>query len=749
MGGREKAGLFRGQTVFLIAAFLWMFLACPASVYADSAPVLEIEEASEALGEMTSEYSAHLAAEYPSYLAGPSARLDPYILGRLIVKSSDPDLDPEDYGAVEGFRTETGLYYLQFDSPEKAREAEKKLVLLDTTEYVEPDAILFTEDENGKQENDVKWNISLMGFPEYAGFIKDSGLDTPKIVAVLDTGISFNHPLIRDRLMTDKAISFASNLETGEKLEPDENTVGEMYRTSHATMIAGIITQCTQGLDVKILPVRTTTSKADDIANSESCTVSALELGIDYAVKQGVDVMNISLGAAVGVRLKSVEDSIHKAVEQGIVVVVSSGNFRRKIDLSTKYITNVVLPAYIEECVVVGAVDSKKTIADFSDYGETLDVVAPGVGIWSSRIEADGNTTGTDNGTSFAAPHVAAMAAMLCMTHPDDSPEQIEKLIQDNAIDLGEKGKDLYYGYGLASFEKLLQRTVTFEPGEYGRFPKTSYNVKYGAATPAAPETTGEEGYEFTGWSPELSGTVKDNVTYTAQWKIKEGQVPGKPAAGEHVHTLVLVNAKNPTCTEDGNKVYYACEKCGAKFEDATGLVEIKDENTVIISRKGHSWTGWGQIIKPTEESEGLERRICTRCSAAEDRKIPMKEAEEAVPGSPDSTEDESEEESGKPRRSSGGGSSGGSSGRSRTSVKASYWYQDAAGWHYQENGTMVKNEWKFLTYQGAGYWYYFDENGVMKTGWLDWNGSWYYLNPVSDGWLGRLVEGPLLRPSA
>ena len=86
--------------------------------------------------------------------------------------------------------------------------------------------------------------------------------------------------------------------------------------------------------------------------------------------------------------------------------------------------------------------------------------------------------------------------------------------------------------------------------------------------------------------------------------------------------------------------------------------------------------------------------------------------------------------------------SSGGSSDRDRTPVTMGSWYQDAAGWHYRENGTPVAGAWRFLPFNGLNYWYYFTENGIMQTGWLTWKGNQYYLYPISDGWMGRMLTG-------
>ncbi len=69
-------------------------------------------------------------------------------------------------------------------------------------------------------------------------------------------------------------------------------------------------------------------------------------------------------------------------------------------------------------------------------------------------------------------------------------------------------------------------------------------------------------------------------------------------------------------------------------------------------------------------------------------------------------------------------------------------WSNTASGWKYLENGTPVAGTWRFLSYNGLNYWYYFDESGLMKTGWLDLNDRRFYLYPVSDGWMGRMLTG-------
>ena len=109
---------------------------------------------------------------------------------------------------------------------------------------------------------------------------------------------------------------------------------------------------------------------------------------------------------------------------------------------------------------------------------------------------------------------------------------------------------------------------------------------------------------------------------------------------------------------------------------------------------------------------------------------------------------------------SSGSGGSGGSSGGGSGSFKVSssfagqvlgvdrslsggQWMQDEKGWWYKRaDGSYPKNSWGYEAYNGKSYWYYFLDSGYMATGWVDVNGSKYYLFPNSDGWKGRMLTG-------
>ena len=105
---------------------------------------------------------------------------------------------------------------------------------------------------------------------------------------------------------------------------------------------------------------------------------------------------------------------------------------------------------------------------------------------------------------------------------------------------------------------------------------------------------------------------------------------------------------------------------------------------------------------------------------------------------------------------SSGSGGSGGGSGSFKVSssfsgqvlgvdrsLSGGQWIQDEKGWWYKRaDGSYPKNSWGYEAYNGKSYWYYFLDSGYMATGWVDVNGSKYYLFPNSDGWKGRMLTG-------
>lgn len=283
--------------------------------------------------------------------------------------------------------------------------------------YLEPDLIKHYDSGSSVIPEDMTAIAagSDIGLDRLRELVEDS--EETVTVAVLDTGIDISHPWFQQRIT---APYDAAN---------DDSEPEDLY--GHGTHVAGVIAQNTPA-NVLIMPVRVFTDEGE-------APDSVIVKGIDYAVKNGADVINISLG---GYGTTSYLDkAIDYAYSQGVVIVVSAGN--KACDVSHYY------PAAFGEVITVGATARNGDHLYFSNTGDFIDVCAPGEKIISS---APGGSTATKSGTSMAAPFISSAAAMLLAEDPSRTPAAIESIITTYTDDLGAPGKDKLFGFGEASF---------------------------------------------------------------------------------------------------------------------------------------------------------------------------------------------------------------------------------------------------------------------------------------------------------
>lgn len=394
----------------------------------------------------------------------------PYSSSRLIVRVKDgKKIDFSKYNASTVVESDFGVCLVQFSSGNDAKKAAKKLAKNSSVSYVEPDdcsvnigdlevtditdeeTFLQEEkkssgmDDSGAQEleateisgevcdpdedmvggtevqsdevtisaDTMSWGASYIQADKFAAYVKANTNRSIK-VAVVDSGVS-SHSKLKGKLLSGRDFV--------------DNDTNPSDQNGHGTHVAGIIADCTPGINVKILPVRV-------INASGSGSPSVVGNGIRYAVNNGAKVINLSLGAYE--HFKFIEECITFAHNKGVTVVVASGNECE----NTKYIC----PAHMSTPIVVGAIDSNGRRASFSNYGSSLDVTAPGVDIRSCWL---GGRYATASGTSMAVPHVSAAAAMYRLMNPSATPTRIEYLVRCYAKDLGTKGTDQYYGRGV------------------------------------------------------------------------------------------------------------------------------------------------------------------------------------------------------------------------------------------------------------------------------------------------------------
>ncbi|WP_404356241.1 S8 family serine peptidase [Cytobacillus firmus] len=255
-------------------------------------------------------------------------------------------------------------------------------------------------------------------------------------VAVIDGGVDSKHPELKNQLIANK-----NAMDPIKKGAPDP----------HGTHVAGIIAaEKGNGVGGYGIAPNSEVISIDVFNRSWMVTDYTIAEGILEAIRQKADVINMSLGGYFPSPI--MQDAVKKAIDAGITVVAAAGNDGANV---------VNYPASFEGVISVGATNSKNDLADFSTFGPSVDVVAPGHQVYSSVYDPDKQSSFLKmSGTSMSSPVVAGAVSLLLSKHPNLTPYQVNYILTHTAKDLGDKGYDLKYGYGMIDLEKIL----SFDP---------------------------------------------------------------------------------------------------------------------------------------------------------------------------------------------------------------------------------------------------------------------------------------------
>ena len=234
------------------------------------------------------------------------------------------------------------------------------------------------------------------------------------VVAVVDTGVEFNHPFLKGNIVGTDLKSSITNY--GLDFSEMKSTFTPKDTHGHGTHVAGIVKSIFP--EVKILALKYYNPKASGQANLEA-TIKALR----YAVDKNVDIINYSGG---GPESSKEELAILKeAQRKGILVIAAAGNERSNID-SKK---NAYYPASygLSNIITVGAHDKLNKLISASNWGsKSVDIAAPGQRIKSA---IPGNSAGFMTGTSQATAFVTGVAALIKSNFPQFNFSQIRNII--------------------------------------------------------------------------------------------------------------------------------------------------------------------------------------------------------------------------------------------------------------------------------------------------------------------------------
>jgi len=281
-------------------------------------------------------------------------------------------------------------------------------------EYAEPDFIaqaLGTPNDPGfanqwgmvKVQASEAWDVTT-GSPDVT-------------IAILDTGVDLDHPDLASKIVAN--INFSSS-----------STVDDVH--GHGTHVAGIAAAITNnGIGVAGLGYRATIMNVKVLGDDGLGYDSWIAKGIIWAADNGAEVINLSLGSpAPG---STLETAIKYAWSKGVVVVAAAGNYGNSAPC---------YPAYYTNCIAVAGTDHYDRLAGWSNYGDWVDVAAPGVNIVSTLINSG---YGYKSGTSMASPHAAGLAALVFTVVTDSNGngrlnDEVRARIEANCDDIGVTG---------------------------------------------------------------------------------------------------------------------------------------------------------------------------------------------------------------------------------------------------------------------------------------------------------------------
>lgn len=350
-----------------------------------------------------------------------------------------------------------------------------------------PDDPYFYSSGTWDQRYADQWALHTIGFGNDKNGKKlwknVSKLKQSVVVAVIDTGLDYFHPDF------DRQANLWRNTDETENGRDDDGNgfvddlIGWNFvdrnnnpwdRTGHGTHAAGIIAAATgngegvAGMNpmVKIMPLKV----LNFLGRGNS---SGIAEAIFYAVDNGAQVINLSLGGEYITRAEQM--AVQYAVDRNVIVVVASGN--------TASDTSNYGFAKLDTVITVAATDPNDKRATFSNWGQDVNLSAPGLDVLSLRARrtdfveisgAENHTPGVDfvgpenkyyraSGTSFAAPFVSGAASLLLSANPKLTAAQVTRMLLMSAKDIEVVGWDQLTGYGRLDVAAAMNADPDYE----------------------------------------------------------------------------------------------------------------------------------------------------------------------------------------------------------------------------------------------------------------------------------------------
>lgn len=359
---------------------------------------------------------AALCNEYDNYSnSNDGDKID----NRLIVKTND---NIDEYGAVDsvyGF----GYAFLQYADKKSAQKAKENYEESGyTADY---DCVVTSSSTYDKYNMSDEWAYEETDAVSALDYYKLKA--KPNInIAVVDSGINYNHELFKNRIERTK-VDFSTDA-----------SADEMDKAGHGTKVAGAIAKSTPS-NVKLFAYKIFDK---NLKGTSSGVVAALSY--IKQLKNKPDIINCSFTTG------GLGTEIDELVDMGVTVVASAGNDGKKVYKQ---------PAIFDSVITVAATNQYGYAWSSSSYGSCVDISAPGVSVYTANFPVN-NSYAQFSGTSMAAPLVSAAAAYVLMENKKYTPEQVKQELIATATPF--KKDDCYndrYGAGIVNFSNIINGT--------------------------------------------------------------------------------------------------------------------------------------------------------------------------------------------------------------------------------------------------------------------------------------------------
>ena len=365
-------------------------------------------------------------------------------------------------------RTQNSIFIINLDEIDidaaiKAYEATGLFEYVERDFEAEPLATMTGAETIPSETNyDKQWGLHNEGNLSFASSVKGADIDMNQawsveqgsaavIVAVLDTGVDYNHPDLKNRIwkntkeqlngLDDDQNGLIDDINGWDFAEEDEDP---MDIHGHGTHVAGVVGADANnsigfaGVDwnCQIMPLKV-------VRDNNTSSYSDYARAVYYATDQGAKVINLSLTSYS--YSQTLEDAFQYAYNRGVTIVAAMGNN------SDNTVHHMAKSQY---SIAVGASTPQDKRASYSNHTDYIDVIAPGAYIYSLNAKNHSDNNKMLNGTSQAAPIVSGIASLLIAQNPNRTPAMIRDIIRSSAedrvgpSDQDKPGYDHYYGYG-------------------------------------------------------------------------------------------------------------------------------------------------------------------------------------------------------------------------------------------------------------------------------------------------------------